>query len=108
MSLDLSGTRETTNIPSPENIPSAPQPTRLILVKAGIYSGVLQNGLAVRGTQLYRDSNPANVRGNPNGYWPTYGHLFTTIGGSQLFDMTDMNVYDLRAYDTNTLVVVFP
>ena len=105
MPVDLSGTREP--YIDVTKVPSAPQPTRLILVKNGLYQGVLQNGLAVKDTQLYQDQNPANTV--PNGSFPaTFGHNFTTIGTKLLFDMTDGTVYDLSAYNTNTLIVVWP
>lgn len=103
--VDLAGTREPWV--QLDHVANAPNPTRLILVKNGTYTGVLQNGLSVKDTQLYQDTNPANTQGNGI-YWETFGHNFITTGTKYLFDMTDNKVYDLNAYDTNTLIVVWP
>lgn len=94
-----------------DQIANLTPPTQLILVSAGTYTGVLQNGLAVRNTTRMQDVNSQNVQGNPYGTalgLPTYQHYFTTEGTRYLFDLTDGSVYDLSAYDRNSLVVVWP
>ena len=94
-----------------DQIQSAPNPTTLILHSAGTYTGVLQDGLAVKDTCRLQDVNSQNVAGNPFGTalgLATYQHYFTTEGTRYLFDLTDVSVYDLSAYDRNSLVVVWP
>ena len=90
-----------------DQIQTAPTPTTLILVSAGTWSGVLQDGLPVRNTCRLQDVNPANTVPS-NGFPATYGHYFTTEATRYLFDLTDGSVYDLSAYNSQTLIVVWP
>ena len=109
MSVDLAFQRQ--RLLWADQINTAPNPTTLILVSAGQYSGVLQDGLAVKDTCRLQDVNSQNVQGNPFGTalgLPTYLHYFTTEGTRYLFDLTDGSVYDLTAYDQRALVVVWP
>jgi hypothetical protein len=93
----------------PDGVADAPNPTRIILVRAGTFSGALPGiQLYVKDSDQFQDSNQLNVQGNRWGYLATYGHKFTTIGTRLLFDLTDFRVYDLAATDSSTLVVIWP
>jgi hypothetical protein len=106
LTVDLSYTRE--HLVVVDQIQPAPDPTRLIFQRNGQWTGVLPNGLAVKDTDVYQDTNPRNYVGNPNGYLATYGHNFAVTGARYLFDLTTMDVYDMNAYSTNTLILVWP
>ena len=110
MSVDLGFQRER-GILWVDQVSQPPTPTRLILQAAGTWSGTLQNGMALSGTARLQDVNPQNVAGNPYGTalgLTTYLHYFTTIATRYLYDLTDGSVYDLSAYDMNSLIVVWP
>jgi hypothetical protein len=110
MTVDLAYRRE--RLLYPADVATAPRPTTLILQKVtGPYRGVTANGLAINQPNLLQDVNAQNVTGNPYGTalgLATYLHLFNYQGTRYLFDLTDGTVYDLNAYDSNTLTIIWP
>lgn len=81
---------------STDNIPPAPTPKTIVLVKAGTFTGACGD-VFVKDCERMQDTNPANP--------PDY---YVTLGTSLLFDVTTQQVFDLRASDSNSLIVVWP
>lgn len=94
-----------------DQIGFSPNPTRLIFIRNGLYSGEGAMGGGYWGfkdTQQYLDTNPHNYAGNPWGYLATFMHNFILETPYWLHDVNTHVVYDLRASDSNTLIVVWP
>lgn len=116
MSVDLEQDSYSTGSASTQldQVGNAPNPTRLIFQRNGTYTGGRAMGGGYSGfaqTQQYLDTNPQNVAGNP---WRTalglvtYGHNFILETPYLLRDLSTQAVYDLRSYDSNFLIVVWP
>ena len=110
MTVDLSYQRERNLVPA--NVPTAPNPTTLIFQSVTQSTAtVTQNTLPINQPNLLQDVNVQNVAGNPYGTalgLATYLHVFSCQGTRYLFDLTDGSVYDLTAYDSNSLRIVWP
>ena len=110
MTVDLSYQREHYLVPA--NVPTAPNPTTLIFQSVTQQTAtVTQNGLPINQPNLLQDVNVQNVQGNPYGTalgWATYLHVFSYQGTRYLYDLTDGSVYDMSAYDSNALRIVWP
>lgn len=92
-------------------IGNAPNPTRLIFQRNGLYTGGRAMGGGYSGfkdTQQWQDTNPANVTGNTQGYLATYLHNFILENPFLLHDLNTQIIYDLRATDSNTLLIFWP
>jgi len=77
-------------------IDDAPSTKRIILQRAGMWTGTLANGLEITNTRLYQDTNPANA--------PDY---YVGIGQTCVFNLTKGELIDLRT-DSKNSVVVWP
>jgi hypothetical protein len=79
-----------------EQIGDVPRAKRIILRRAGMWTGTLSNGLELTNTRLYQDTNPANS--------PDY---YVGIGESYVFNVTKGELIDLRT-DSKMSVIVWP
>jgi hypothetical protein len=77
-------------------IDDASSTRRIILQRAGMWTGTLANGLELTNIRLYQDRNPANA--------PDY---YVGIGQSCVFNVTKGELIDLRT-DSKNSVVVWP
>ena len=77
-------------------IKDAPRSERIILQRAGMWTGTLANGVEITNTPLYQDKNPANA--------PDY---YVGIGQTCVFNLTKGELMDLRT-DSKNSVVVWP
>jgi hypothetical protein len=76
------------------SVQEAPSTKRIILQRAGMWTGTLPNDVEICNTPLYQDKNPANP--------PDY---YIGIGQSCVFNLTKGKLIDPRTDSKNSVVV---